>query len=94
MLFVIRCLDKPGHQSVRAGNRAAHLAYLDQYADRLVFAGPTLTDDGGGMTGSLLVIDLDDRAAADAFCAGDPYAKAGLFERVEVAPVKQVYPRP
>jgi hypothetical protein len=93
MLFAIRCHDKPGHQDVRAGNRAAHLAYLEQVADRLVFAGPTFTDDGAAMTGSLLIIDLDDDAAVRDFCERDPYARAGLFDRVDVAPVKQVFPR-
>ena len=36
------------------------------------------------MAGSLIIVEADDLAAAEAFNAADPYAKAGLFERVEI----------
>ena len=81
MLFVFFCTDKAGRLAVRQENRTAHLAYLDQYGDKLFLAGPTLADDGTTMNGSLIVMDLADLAEAKAFAAGDPYAKAGLFER-------------
>ena len=93
MLFVINCLDKPDHQAVRAANRDAHLAYLAPLGDRVLAAGPTLTDDGAAMTGSLLIIDFEDRAAAERFVADDPYAKAGLFERVDVSRWRRVLPK-
>ena len=32
----------------------------------------------------MLIIDVDDRAAAEAFIAEDPFTKAGLFESVTV----------
>ena len=41
----------------------------------------------------LLILDLPDRAAADAFAAGDPYAKAGLFESVTIHPWRKVFPK-
>ena len=40
--------------------------------------------------GSLLIIDFPDRVAAESCAAGDPYAKAGLFESVEIRPWKKV----
>ena len=92
MLFVIRCYDKPGHLEVRKANREAHLALLRDCGDRILMAGPTLADDGDGMTGSVIILDAADRAAVDAFLDADPYAKAGLFERVEVARWKKVLP--
>jgi uncharacterized protein YciI len=92
MPFFIYCVDKPGHAHVRAANRAAHLEYLKGFADRVLAGGPTLTEDGTGMTGSVLLMDLPDRAAAEAFCAGDPYGKAGLFESVVIRPWKKVLP--
>ena len=36
------------------------------------------------MCGSLVILEAEDLAAAEAFAAGDPYAVAGLFERVEI----------
>lgn len=93
MLFAIQCVDKPGHAHLRAANRAAHLTYLDGFASYIVLAGPTLTDDGQGMTGSVLIMDFPDARAAEAFAAGDPYRKAGLFESATVKPFRKVYPK-
>jgi len=36
------------------------------------------------MNGSLLVIEVADRAEAERLAENDPYRKAGLFERVEI----------
>lgn len=88
MLFALFCTDKPGAEPVRLANRDDHVAYLKQ--SPVVFAGPTLDESGAHMTGSLVVLDLPDRAAADAWAANDPYAKADLFERVEIRPWKKV----
>lgn len=93
MLFSLHCVDKAEGLAIRKENRPAHLEYLEGHLDSLVFAGPTLTDDGGTPTGSLIIIDVADRAAAEAFAAGDPYAKAGVFESVTIQATKQVYPQ-
>lgn len=93
MLFFLHCIDKPGHQRVRADNRGAHLEYLGGFINHVFCAGPTLTDDGEGMTGSVLIIEFEDRAAAQAFADNDPYAKAGLFDSVALHPWKKVLPK-
>lgn len=93
MLFMFHCVDKAGAADVRAANRAEHLAYLEANADRLFAAGPLLSDDQGGMVGSLLIVECADFAAAQAFAAGDPYAKAGLFDSVTIRPWRRVYPK-
>ena len=87
--FVIFCIDKPGHTQVRMDNR---LEFLKGSKDMIVTAGPMQSDDGESMIGSMLVIDVADRAAAEAFAAADPYAKAGLFESTRVMRWKQVIP--
>jgi len=92
MHFVISCTDKPNALELRKANRDAHLAYLQSHAERIVAAGPTLTSDGEGMTGSVLIMAFDGAAEAEAFAAGDPYAKAGLFESVTITPWRKVYP--
>lgn len=92
MLFYIRCVDKPGHLSVRKANRDAHLAYVkENYADKILAAGPTLDADLEGMNGSVFLIELPDQAAAEDMAANDPYAKAGLFESVVIRPFKKVF---
>lgn len=92
MIFAIICMDKPDHGHVRTDNRPLHLQYLEANTDRVVFAGPLLSDDGDGMIGSLLVMDFDHRAAAADFAANDPYARAGLFETVTIVRWKKVIP--
>jgi len=90
MLFVISCRDKAGHGQVRLDNRAAHLEHLKAHSGQVVTAGPYISDDGSGMLGSLLVVDFEDRTGAEAFAAADPYAKAGLFDSVEITAWKKV----
>lgn len=92
MMFMIHCADKAGAQDVRAANREAHLAYLKDFSDKIFAAGPLLSDDGEAMAGSLLLMEFPDRAAAEAFTRDDPYAKAGLFQSVDIKPWKKVLP--
>lgn len=82
MLFAVICRDKPGALETRMANREAHLAYA-QETGAVVLAGPFL-DAEGRMTGSLVIIEAADMAAAEAWAAGDPYKKAGLFESVSI----------
>lgn len=93
MLFVIFCTDKPGHTEVRAANRPAHLEYLQAHSEKIFAVGPTLAEDGEAMNGSVLILDFAGLAEAEAFAAGDPYAKAGLFESVVIRPWKKVLPK-
>jgi len=93
MPYMIYCLDKLGHAHVRADNRAAHLDYLKANgADKVIAAGPLLTEDGNNMVGSLLLMDFGTRGEVDSFVADDPYSKAGLFASVSVRPWKKVLP--
>jgi len=92
MFYVIHCIDKPGKTELRDAHRTAHLGYLTTYEDKVFLAGPTLSEDGETMTGSLLILDLENRAAAEEFVAGDPYNMAELFERVIIQPWKKVLP--
>jgi len=92
MHFVISCKDKPGQPHLRQANRPDHIAYLEARAARIVAAGPTLGDDETP-NGSVLVMEFDDGDAARDFAAGDPYAKAGVFESVTITPWKKVFPK-
>ncbi|HEY0651175.1 YciI family protein [Phenylobacterium sp.] len=86
-LFVLHCVDKPHALEVRMGAREAHLAYVGGKRDILKLGGPML-DANGDMAGSLLIVDVADKAAAEAFSADDPYTKAGLWQRVDITAFK------
>ncbi|HLU65088.1 MAG TPA: YciI family protein [Kofleriaceae bacterium] len=93
MLFAIICRDRPGHAEVRQANRAAHLDFLASLGDRLKGAGPFLDDDGA-MDGSMILLEAEDRAAAEAVARTDPYAVAGLFSDVQIRPWKWAIKNP
>ncbi len=83
MLFAIITTDRPGMLATRLSTRAAHLAYLETLGEGLIFAGPFLDGDEKP-DGSLVVMEADNLAAAEAFAANDPYTLAGLFETVQI----------
>lgn len=85
MLYALICTDKPHSLQIRLDNRPAHLDFLKGLGDGMKAAGPFLDDDGN-MTGSLVVIEASNRDEALAISEEDPYAKAGLFESVEIRP--------
>jgi uncharacterized protein YciI len=89
MLFALICRDKPGALEIRKANREAHLAYAREHGG-VVFGGPMLDEDGA-MIGSLLALEAEDRAGAEAFAANDPYARAGLFQSVEITGFRKVF---
>ncbi len=94
MHFVALCLDKPESQSLRIANRAAHLDFLRSRSDAIEVCGPLLSDDGQAMIGSLLIVQADDRAAAEKILSEDPYRKADLFSSVELRPWRWVIGTP
>lgn len=85
MLFALICTDKPRKLQLRADTRPEHLAHLQALNDdnKLAFAGPFLCAEGKP-NGSMVVLDAPDMEAARALADADPYAKAGLFEKVEI----------
>lgn len=89
MLFVLYCIDKPGSLDLRLANRDAHLKYAAEAIHMIKQAGPMFLDDGETMAGSILIMEADTKEEIEAFSEGDPYRKAGLFERVDIRPYVQ-----
>ena len=90
MTYVIIGWDGPEGQSKRPHHRPAHLEYLErlQKQGRLVCAGPFMDK-----AGSLVIIEEDTMEQAERTANDDPYVTHGVFERVEIHPFKQVFPR-
>ncbi|MQB45325.1 YciI-like protein [Rhizobium sp. ICMP 5592] len=95
MLFAFVCKDKPGHLNVRMDTRPAHVEHLNKLnaEGTLKMAGPFLDADGKP-NGSLVIVNAETIEAAQAIADSDPYAKAGLFESVEVKPFNWVFNNP
>ena len=88
MRVALICIDKPGHLHIRQENRPAHLDHINT-SGVVEMAGPFLTETGE-MAGSLVILNVPDLAAAQDWAANDPYAKAGLFQSVDIREWKQV----
>lgn len=82
MPYTLICLDKPGALAIRKSNREAHLAYIAE-TGVVEQAGPFLDPDAQ-MIGSLLILNVETEEAAAEWAANDPYAKADLFDSVQV----------
>jgi uncharacterized protein len=93
MIYVLHLLDRPGTEALRAEVRPAHKAYLAQVADRIAFAGPLLSTDGQRMVGSLLAIDFDSVAAAQAWLEAEPFTRAGVYAQTLVHPFSNLWPQ-
>lgn len=64
---------------------AAQRRYFDDgFRDRLIAYGPLLAEDGVTWLGTAVLAELADREAAEAMMAGEPYARAGRYESVEI----------
>ena len=81
-LFAIVCKDKPGALETRLATRPTHLDYLNS-SKTLKLAG-ALLDDAGGPIGSIIVVEAETLAEAQAQADNDPFTGAGVFESVEV----------
>jgi len=89
MLYIIYQEDKEGGEAIRAATKETHLAYLERHQDILVLGGALLADDGVRRLGSCLIVNVLDRAAAEAFSAEEPFRKAGLFKSVKITRMRR-----
>jgi hypothetical protein len=99
MLYAIISEDQADSLSRRLEARPAHLARLKALQDegRLILAGPhpaVDSEDPGqaGFSGSLVVAEFADLAAAEAWANADPYMAANVYAKVTVKPFKKVLP--
>ena len=89
MLYIIYQEDRHDGAAVRAANREAHFAYLEKHKDILVLGGALLAEDGTTRTGSVLIINAPDLAAAESFSREEPFRKAGLFRTVKISRMRR-----
>jgi len=88
MLYCLVCIDRENSIETRMQNREDHLKYVAE-TNVVKFAGPFLSEEDT-MIGSLIVIDVDDKEAAELWSKNDPYKKADLFRRTEIFKFKHL----
>ena len=104
MLFAIARRDRPGMADQRARLFSAHADYQKAFMAMIVFGGGLVSDgidvddfeyDQTGIRdviGNVLIVDVPDRAAAEAMHQNDPYTQGGVFETVIIEPFLQRVP--
>ena len=80
MQFVIHCHDNPAGGARRTRPGEAHRAYLRSHKNIIVTHGPLLDDDGMKTVGSVLILDVANKAQAEAFWADEPFNRAGVYD--------------
>jgi uncharacterized protein YciI len=88
-VFLLHCHDAPGSAQPREVHMQGHLAWIERHIDRYLVAGPAL-DAQGAIDASVLIVRASDEADARALLEGDPYFRAGVWQRVEVTRFRAV----
>jgi len=89
MLYIMVNEDRTDGQAIRDATREAHLAYLERNKNIVVLAGGTLAEDGKTRTGSVFIVNVTSREAAEKFSAEEPFRKAGLFQTVKITRMRR-----
>jgi len=89
LLYILYNEDRPDGLAIREATREAHLAYLDRHKDKVVLGGGLLSEDGATRLGSVFIINVPSRKAAEAFSADEPFRKAGLFQTVKITRMRR-----
>jgi len=91
VLYIMVNEDRADGEAIRIrdATREAHLAYLDRHKSIVVLAGGTLAEDGKTRTGSVFIVNVPNREAAEKFSAEEPFRKAGLFQTVKITRMRR-----
>lgn len=82
MPFLVHAPDYPDALERRMAARQAHLdALAAMKAEGKVLYAAALLNDNGDMAGSVLVVDLPDRAAVEAWLESEPYILQSVWDK-------------
>ena len=99
MWYAIIAEDVENSLEKRLNAKSAHMARLIELQDqgRLLLAGPfpaidSLEPGPAGFSGSLIVAEFSDLAAAKNWFENDPFVIAGVYANVTVKPFRKTLP--
>jgi uncharacterized protein YciI len=82
--WVVTVWYAPDAAAQRDSLLPAQQRYVAGFGDRVIGYGHIVPDDGAGLLATTFFVQLDDRAAADAFVADEPLNRAGIVDRITV----------
>ncbi len=93
MLYIINAWDKPGTADLVAKTLETHQHYLHDSEHVLVLAGGMRADDGARL-GSVYLLNVPTRKAAEAWLAAEPFHKAGVFGSTTLEKMRKAHWHP
>lgn len=94
MLYAVHCVDAKGVESTRNQHLAPHKDYLIGQAHILVVGGALLAEGTDELVGSLYIVNVANREAAEAFSKSDPFTQAGVFASVTITAMRKSHWNP
>ncbi len=88
--FCVLCHDGADGLRLRKEAMDAHLSYIETVQDHIRVAGPIPAGPDGAISGSLLIYEAADEAACRTMLENDPYHQAGVWDRIEIYPLRAV----
>lgn len=82
--WVIFAWDKPDQAGARAAGISAQKEYAKALGERLIGYGHIVSDDASQTLATTWFVQLEDRAAAEAFVADDPLNRAGVYGKTDI----------
>ena len=89
--YMIYTVDKPGSKAVRDQFRGAHYEFLQRHQRLLIASGGLQDDAAESFVGSVILLDVDTRAEAQAFVDEDPFTLAGLAGTIVITRWKKAF---
>jgi len=83
-MYVCEMIDGPDGGERRKGAGPAHHAYQKSVMEAFIARGPMRSDDATKAIGTTYIIQVKDRAAAEAFIAAEPLNQAGVFSEIRI----------
>jgi len=81
--------NKPGNAEAREAGLTKHREYLRSQKDILLLSGALRSDDGEESIGSFFIVNVENRAAAQAFVDGDPNTQAGHYIDIRITRIRR-----
>jgi uncharacterized protein YciI len=90
MHFLVQAWDVQGDGGARRdAARPAHAQSIKELWEQgRVVLGAGILDDAGAVAGSLVIVDYASREEVETYLATEPFMTEGVWERVEVHPLR------
>lgn len=94
MLFAVHCIDAKGVDAIRNEYLKPHKDYLVGQKHILVVGGALTSEGIDEPIGSLYIVNVADRRAAEAFSKNDPFTSTGVFGTVTITAMRKSHWNP